>query len=193
MVQGQSSMVLTYAKPRERAELTEDDMELLICRYGDSLLRLCTLYLRDPYLAEDAVQDTYMKVWRHYQGFQGRASEKTWITRIAINTCKSYLSSAWRQRVEMTEVTRVLEEGLQEGSGNRDAYEKLNDTLDLMKEIMELKDKYRLAILLYYYQELPVPEIAKIMGRQESTVFTLLKRGREQLRKKLPRDIWEVL
>lgn len=193
MVQGQSSMALTYAKPRERAELTEDDMELLICRYGDSLLRLCTLYLRDPYLAEDAVQDTYLKVWRHYQGFQGRASEKTWITRIAINICKSYLSSAWRQRVEMTEVTRVLEEGLQEGSGNRDAYEKLNDTLDLMKEIMELKDKYRLAILLYYYQELPVPEIAKIMGRQESTVFTLLKRGREQLRKKLPRDIWEVL
>lgn len=193
MVQGQSSMALTFAKPRERAELTEDDMELLICRYGDSLLRLCTLYLRDPYLAEDAVQDTYLKVWRHYQGFQGRASEKTWITRIAINTCKSYLSSAWRQRVEMTEVTRVLEEGLQEGSGSRDAYEKLNDTLDLMKEIMELKDKYRLAILLYYYQELPVPEIAKIMGRQESTVFTLLKRGREQLRKKLPRDIWEVL
>ena len=65
--------------------------------------------------------------------------------------------------------------------------------MDLMKEIMELKDKYRLAILLYYYQELPVPEIAKIMGRQESTVFTLLKRGREQLKKKLPRDSKEVL
>ena len=70
---------------------------------------------------------------------------------------------------------------------------KLNNTMDLMKEIMKLKDKYRLAILLYYYQELPVPEIARIMGRQPSTVFTLLKRGREQLEKKLPRDVWEVL
>ena len=95
--------------------------------------------------------------------------------------------------METTEVTRVLEEGLQNSSGNQDAYEKLNNTMDLMKEIMELKDKYRLAILLYYYQELPVPEIAKIMGRQESTVFTLLKRGREQLKKKLPRDSQEVL
>ena len=192
MVHGQS-MTLTYAESRERAALTEDGMELLIHRYGDSLLRLCTLYLRDPYLAEDAVQDTYLKVWRHYQGFEGRASEKTWITRIAINTCKSYLASAWRQRVETTEVAQVLEEGLQNSSGDRDAYEKLNNTIDLMKEIMELKEKYRLAILLYYYQELPVPEIAKIMGRQENTVFTLLKRGREQLRRKLPRDVWEVL
>ncbi len=42
-------------------------------------------------------------------------------------------------------------------------------------------------------RELPVPEIARIMGRQPSTVFTLLKRGREQLEKKLPRDVWEVL
>ena len=192
MVHGQS-MALTYAGQQERTALTEDGMELLIRRYGDSLLRLCTLYLRDPYLAEDAVQDTYLKVWRHYQGFQGRATEKTWIIRIAINTCKSYLASSWRQRVETTEVTRVLEEGLQNSSGNQDAYEKLNNTMDLMKEIMELKDKYRLAILLYYYQELPVPEIAKIMGRQESTVFTLLKRGREQLKKKLPRDSKEVL
>lgn len=192
MVHGQS-MSLAYTEAGERAVLTEDGMELLIHRYGDSLLRLCTLYLRDPYLAEDAVQDTYLKVWRHYQGFEGRASEKTWITRIAINTCKSYLASAWRQRVEMTEVTQVLEEGLQESRGDRDAYEKLNNTIDLMKEIMKLKDKYRLAILLYYYQELPVPEIARIMGRQQSTVFTLLKRGREQLGKKLPRDVWEVL
>ena len=192
MVHGQS-MSLAYTEAGERAVLTEDGMELLIHRYGDSLLRLCTLYLRDPYLAEDAVQDTYLKVWRHYQGFEGRASEKTWITRIAINTCKSYLASAWRQRVEMTEVTQVLEEGLQKSSGDRDAYEKLNNTMDLMKEIMKLKDKYRLAILLYYYQELPVPEIARIMGRQPSTVFTLLKRGREQLEKKLPRDVWEVL
>ena len=71
MVHGQS-MALTYAGQQERTALTEDGMELLIRRYGDSLLRLCTLYLRDPYLAEDAVQDTYLKVWRHYQGFQGR-------------------------------------------------------------------------------------------------------------------------
>ncbi len=55
---GQSqSMVLETEKIPEREALTEDRMELLIRSYGDSLLRLCTLYLRDPYLAEDALQD----------------------------------------------------------------------------------------------------------------------------------------
>ena len=80
---GQSqSMVLETEKIPEREALTEDRMELLIRSYGDSLLRLCTLYLRDPYLAEDALQDTYLKVWKYYHGFEGRAAEKTWITRI---------------------------------------------------------------------------------------------------------------
>lgn len=186
------SMTFASEGSGRNAALTEEGMELLIRKYGDSLLRLCTLYLRDPCLAEDAVQDTYLKVWQHYRDFEGRASERTWITRIAINTCKNYLASPWRRRVEMTEVTRILEEGLQRNARGRDAYEELHDTMDLMKEIMKLKEKYRLAILLYYYQELPVPEIAKVMGRKESTVFTLLKRGREQLEGRLSRELWEV-
>lgn len=188
-----NSMTVALAKDREAEGMTEAQMELLIRSYGNSLLRLCTLYLRDPYLAEDAVQDTYLKVWKSYEGFQGRAAEKTWITRIAINTCKGYLRSSWRQRVETTEVTQVLEEGLETRECDGDEYEKLNNTIVLMNEIMKLKDKYRLAILLYYYQELSVPEIAKVLGKQESTVFTLLKRGREQLAQKLPREIREVL
>ena len=85
------NMAITMETPCERAALTEEGMELLIRNYGDSLLRLCTLYLRDPYLSEDAVQDTYLKVWKYYRNFEGRASERTWITKIAINTCKSNL------------------------------------------------------------------------------------------------------
>ncbi len=186
-------MTLTLEKTREKAALTEEQMELLIHHYGDSLLRLCTLYLRDPYLAEDAVQDTYLKVWKNYQGFEGRAAERTWITRIAINTCKDYLAASWHKRVDTTEVIQVLENGLSAQAREPDRYDQLNSTIDLMNEIMKLKDKYRLAILLYYYQEMPVPEIAKVMGRQESTIFTLLKRGRAELQKRLPSEIKEVL
>jgi len=186
-------MALGAEEIRSETALTEERMEFLVRSYGDSLLRLCTLYLRDPYLAEDALQDTYLKVWKHYRSFEGRAAEKTWITRIAINTCKSYLAAPWRQRVDATEVTRILEEGLWTRGRDGDAYEKLNNTIDLMNEIMKLKDSYRLAILLYYYQEMSVPEIAKVMHRRENTVFSLLRRGREQLGKRLPREIWEVL
>lgn len=188
----ENSMAVPLSESRGAAEMTEARMQRLIDAYGNSLLRLCTLYLKDPYMAEDAVQDTYLKVWKSYQGFQGRCAEKTWITRIAINTCKNYLSSSWRQHVELSDVAELLEAGLGASQGSNE-YESLGDTMILMNEIMKLKDKYRLAILLYYYQELTVPEIARVLGRQESTVYILLKRGREQLKRSLPEEIREVL
>lgn len=187
----ENSLTAALPKSSEAVEMTEAHMELLIQSYGNSLLRLCTLYLRDPYLAEDAVQDTYLKVWKSYQGFQGRSAERTWITRIAINTCKNYLSSSWRQHVEPSDVMEIMEAGL--AAQGRDEYEGLSNTMVLMNEVMKLKDKYRLAILLYYYQELSVPEIARVLGRQESTVYILLKRGRDQLKRSLPEEIREVL
>lgn len=186
----ENSMTAVLPENRDAGEMTEAHMELLIQSYGNSLLRLCTLYLRDPYLAEDAVQDTYLKIWKSYRSFRGRSAEKTWITRIAINTCKNYLSSSWRH-VEPSDVMEIMEAGLE--LRNRDEYESLSNTMILMNEVMKLKDKYRLAILLYYYQELPVPEIARVMGRQESTVYILLKRGREQLKRNLPEEIREAL
>ena len=76
----------------------EDGFARLIDDWGDRLLRLCTLYLGDVHLAEDAVQETLLKAWRNADRFRGAGSELTWITRIAINVCKSYLRSPWKRR-----------------------------------------------------------------------------------------------
>ena len=62
------------------------NLERLINEYGDSLLRMCYLHLKDYHLAEDAVQETFIKAMRSYDSFGHRSSEKTWIMRIAINT-----------------------------------------------------------------------------------------------------------
>ena len=60
--------------------------------YGNILQRICFLYLSDASLAEDAVQETFFKAWKSIDQFEGRngSSEKTWLTRIAINICKDY-------------------------------------------------------------------------------------------------------
>lgn len=55
-------------------ELTEIQMENLIQYYGNELLRLCTLILKDRTLAEDALQETYIKVWKNYSRFQNRSA-----------------------------------------------------------------------------------------------------------------------
>lgn len=161
-----------------QTELTELQMENLIGCYGNELLRLCTLYLKDRALAEDALQETYIRVWKNYSGFEKRSAEKTWIVRIAINVCKNYLRSPWNRHAEVTDMEELL------GSVGSQT-EALEVAIDLMNAILKLKDKYRVAILLHYYEEMSVKEMSSILGRKESTVLTWLKRGREQLKELL--------
>lgn len=156
-------------------ELTEIQMENLIHCYGNELLRLCTLILKDRALAEDALQETYIRVWKNYSGFQKRSAEKTWITRIAVNVCKNYLRSPWNRRAVVTDAWELL------GSEKSQA-ETVEEAVDLMNAMMKLKQKYRMVILLHYYEEMPVKEICKVLGRKESTVLSWLKRAREQLK-----------
>ena len=122
--------------------MTEEHLAYLIDQYGDDLLRLCTLYLRNYHLAEDALQDTYIKVWKHYEEFDKRSSEKTWMTRIAINVCKNYLRGSWYHRIVPMELSDVIK-------GQADQYQQTEDAVDLLRAIWNLQEKYRVVILLY--------------------------------------------
>ena len=75
-------------------------LEGAMLRWEQSLLRVCFAYLGDLALAEDAVQETFLKAWKNLDRFRGEASEKTWLLRIAINTCKDVRRSAWFRRVD---------------------------------------------------------------------------------------------
>ena len=57
------------------------DISKLIAEYGDSILRMCFLYLKDIHLAEDAVQHTFIKVYKNHSKFKRDSAEKTWIMR----------------------------------------------------------------------------------------------------------------
>lgn len=154
--------------------MTKMDMERWMNDYGDHLLRLCTLYLKDRALAEDALQDTFIRAWEKYDSFENRASEKTWITKIAMNVCKNMLRSPWNRRVELNDFEELA--GIA-----RNEYEQVNKKIDVMNAILKLKDKYRAVILLYYYDELSVKEIAEVLSQKEATILTRLKRAKEQL------------
>lgn len=158
----------------EKISLTAVDLERWMNSYGGHLLRLCTLYLKDRVLAEDAVQDTFIRAWEHYDSFENRSSEKTWLTQIAVNICKNMLRNPWNRRTEV--------ENFEELAGiSRNEYEHVNKQIDVMNAILQLKEKYRIVILLYYYEELSVKEIATVLHAKEATILTRLKRGREKV------------
>ena len=114
-------------------------------------------------------------MYRNYAQFDGTAGEKTWVMRIAINVCKDYLRSAWNRRVSVVEALNEIPAA--EDSPHED------DTL--LREIMNLKPKYKEVILLFYYQDMKISEIARVLDAPESTVSVRLKRAREQLKKRL--------
>ena len=61
-------------------------LEEAMAQWEVPLLRTCYLILRDAALAEDAVQETFLKAWRAKDDYRREASEKTWLMRIAVNT-----------------------------------------------------------------------------------------------------------
>lgn len=135
--------------------------------HGDGLLRLCFLYLHDRHLAEDAVQETFLRAFRSYNSFRQDSSEKTWLTRIAINVCKSSLR---RERpLSLADVPAC-------------SYEAQFHDDTVLPAVCALPPKLREVVLLYYYQELSTPEIAKLLHLPRNVITARLSRARAQLK-----------
>ena len=158
-----------------------DDMERIVNEYGDSLLRMCCLYMGSLQSAEDAVQETYIRAFRNIDKFRHQCSEKTWLTGIAINVCRSALRS---EKVRLKYIFTPQDELDFERIPQDEVSEIIYDDT-VLREIYKLKPKYKEVILMYYYQELKVKEIAEILGISESVVTVRLSRAREQLKPQL--------
>lgn len=148
----------------------------MIDEHQTALLRLCYLYLHDVQLAEDAVQETFIKAMRTLEEFRGEATMKTWLTRIAMRTCCDMRRTFWFRRVDRRITPEILPEPVQETAEDESA---------LTIAVMNLPKKAREVILLYYYQDMNVSEIAQTLGVTQPTVSYRLRRAREKLRKEL--------
>lgn len=157
-----------------RVTLDEMDLSRLLSLYGNDLLRVCFLYLRDYHLAEDALQDTFEKALKSYASFRGECAEKTWLTRIAINVCKNQLRTPWQRR--RVDDAAFLERLSVEQSPEGGSHE------PLALAIARLAPKYKAVVLLFYYEEMKLKEIAAVLRIPEATVSTRLARARTQLK-----------
>lgn len=154
----------------------EQEIERMITEYGDAVLRMCYLYLKDYHLAEDAAQEAFIKALKHYDSFHRKSSEKTWLTKIAINCCKNIMRmnwfrlGCWKLEENMqTVVTDPIENVLE------------RDSITRAIQSMEVQD--REVIILYYYQELSMKEIAQVIGKSENLTIQRVNRARKKLRK----------
>lgn len=150
----------------------EERLNQMVLTYERDLLRLCAVYLRDIDLARDAVQETFLKAYRCMDRFKGNASEKTWLMRIAINTCKDMLRGAWFQHVDRSACLDDLPLPVSPPSVEHIA---------LTTAIMALPRKYMEVILLHCDQGMNIRETAQALGITPPAVINRLKKARKCL------------
>ena len=159
--------------------LTDENINRLIALYGNSVIRMSYIILKDYDLAQDVAQDTFIQVIKKYNTLKNKKSEKAWIMKIAINQCRNQLRSQWFKKIVYYEDDKELKNKLVEMDFKED---------NTITHIYNLKEKYKEVILLYYYQELSIKEIASTLGKKESNIQQLLKRAREQLKERMEND-----
>lgn len=173
----------------DQATFAEQAMPLM-----DSLYSAALRMTRNPADAEDLVQETYLKAYRGFGGFEQGTNLKAWLYRILTNTyINSYRSK--KRRPDETDLDEVEDlylyrrlGGLEGATAGRSAEEELLDSLtsDEVKEALEaLPEQFRMAVLLADVEGFAYKEIAEILDIPIGTVMSRLHRGRKAMQKQL--------
>lgn len=155
---------------------SEEEAARAIERYGDMVRRLCLVHLKNPADTEDIFQNVFLKYVLSPVVFESPEHEKAWLIRVTINACRDLVKSFFRSR------TVSLEELLDQPAPLSEEHR------EVLEAVLALPPKYRDAVYLHYYEGYTAAEIGKLLGKNTNTVYTLLTRAREQLRKTLGGD-----
>ena len=172
-----------------------DSQWLAQCREGDSLAierlvqthqqdvyRLALSILDDPDEADDATQEVFVAALRSLDSFRGDSSLKTWLFSITINLCRSRLQRG-KSRARLRQILQSLF-WREQARPESEAIQHETDS-DLWQVVHALDEKHRIPVILRYYHDLPVAEIAEMLHIPVGTVHSRLNHARERLRARL--------
>ena len=157
----------------------------LMKRYRQKVMHLAVSIVRDPVLAEDLSQTTFVKVWQALPKFDGRAALSTWLYTIARNTC---LTAVARER-RIVPLEDFLEAADDDGdpalfgrehAGAEEAAQTAAE-YDVAKLLEQLPEPYRRVVVLFYLEDRSCEEVGELLSMPTGTVKALLHRGRKRL------------
>jgi RNA polymerase sigma-70 factor, ECF subfamily len=161
-------------------------IEALVRVYEKDLYRLSLSMLDDPAEAEEATQDAFLAALKALASYRGEAALRTWLFRITINICQTRLRRrrAWeRLKDTLLVVFRLVGEGTGESRTPPEAVVIQNEVdAAIWRAIQALGEKHRMVVILYYYHDLSVAEIARALNIQEGTVYSRLYTAQDRLR-----------
>ena len=143
--------------------------ERILNLYENDILRMAYSYLHNMEDAEDVVQETVISYWQKAPENMEPAKEKAWLLKVAANRSKNKIRNKKLRKTDELSETLIQEER--------------EDLSFVWEAVKTLPVKYREVIHLFYYEGYSARDIAKILSRNESSVRSDLRRGRERLKK----------
>lgn len=153
----------------------KEEFARLYAEHFRMVWNICLTFLKTPADTEDAVQDTFLRLAREDRVFESPEHGKAWLIHTAKNVCRDELRRKRRRELPLEEA--------------RAAAAPAPEIDETLAAVRALPEKYRAAIYLFYYEDLPVEQISRLLNRRESTVRSDLRRGRALLKKKLERSM----
>lgn len=130
-------------------------------KYMDTVFRVAYGWLKNPDDANDVTQDVLIELYKTDKAFESDAHLKNWLIRVTVNRCKMLFRSPWRRHEDIDDYAETL------------SFEQPRDG-ELFKAVMALDKKYRVPLLLFYYEGYSTAEIASMLSLAEKTVSTRL-------------------
>ena len=150
--------------------MTQTEYVQAVERNNRRLFLIALSFLRNRTDAEDALQDVFLKLWSRKQPFEDEEHTDKYLTRVCVNVCKNMLRSPFRKRCTDLDDAQTLY-----------TFDSTED-YDLFCAVMSLPLRERTVVHLFYYEDLPVREIAETLRASESAVKTALHRARNHLK-----------
>lgn len=141
----------------------------MIEEYSDMVFRLAFARTGNQSDAQDVMQEVFLKYIQEEKAFEDKEHLKAWLIRVTINTAKNLVTSAWHQRTAQLEEADAVVVEIKEKSS-------------VYYAMLELPEKYRDILHLFYYEDYSIEEISRILEMNESTVKSRLRRGRQKLK-----------
>ena len=160
----------------------------LVEQYRNVLFGTAYLMMRDHGLAEDAVQEALIQIWKHLPSFRLKSSLKTWMVRIVVNEVKQQFRKKQVPTVPLEQASQVTDD-----LDKAEIAMIRNEERQHLKQALEqLPAEQKEAVVLHYFSELTVPEIATVTGQREGTIKSRLSRALSHLGEILQNDrTWE--
>ncbi|MCM1333663.1 MAG: sigma-70 family RNA polymerase sigma factor [Bacteroides sp.] len=171
----------------ELSLITRESFDEVMRAYADMVYRLAVSRTGNPADAEDLLQEVFLRYIRADKTYRDEEHRKAWLLRATINCAKSLHTSAWSRHREASASEATLNNEGREDERLRE----IETKSEVYGAVLKLPERYRVAIHLFYYEDLSVARIAKLLGIGESAVKSRLARARAILKDLLQEDLFE--